>query len=91
MILNMSSPLNFCLNTCLTPRNFCPKQNRFLNIKNVFDPKFFWKEVIGRNTDLANDLLLAGTVLANNLLLAETPPGPFQESSRTLLGLLEPL
>ena len=32
------------------------------------------EEVIGRITDPANNLLLAGTVLANNLLLAGTVP-----------------
>ena len=46
------------------------------------------KEVIGRITILANNLLLAGTVPANNLLLAKTPPGPFQGPSSTLLGPL---
>ena len=49
------------------------------------------KEVIDRNTDLANKLLVSGTVLANNLLLAVTPPGPCLDPSRTLLGtLMEP-
>ena len=46
------------------------------------------EEVVGWNTNPANKLILAGTVLANNLLLSGTPQGPFQDPSRTLM---EPL
>ena len=45
--------------------NHKKKENQF-NI-------LFMKEVIGRITDPANNLLLAGTDPANNLLLAGTP------------------
>ena len=62
----------FIFQACLFLEMDKKKINQF-NLNN--QPHFFFKEVIGRNTDPANNLLLAGT-----------PPGPFMGPSRTLLG-----